>query len=903
MIALLAFFAFPLNASASSKLIEITSKGPIQTSPTEVVSISFRVQNPDTTYVQFNINFELPNGWSTISGGGLIDLPAKGNAMRIASFKIPPDAVSGDFKVRALLESSTSGKLLDTSEIQISVLPAPKIELYLNGTAKAQILAGEKFNLEFNIQNTGNVPLLVDFSLKAIDPGKAKILSPSLLLGLDEKGVVPVEVEVPDTIDRVEDVIIILAAKASQVFNGEIAVEKSFSYRFTVYPKSSGKVDEYIRLPGKVAVRVLVEDRNEVRSSGQVEVSLKGALNEQKTDEIDLLYRGPNPGRNMIFFTKEENAHLAYKTKNFGLFLGDGYFDLSPLVDISRSGRGAELDATFSDFGIGTFFSRSSKGQSTEDAFGLDLNYMFDEENKLSFNFLETAVGGRRTSFLDDRKVYGVRGQFGDPDESNLDIEYSWGGFDGRIDSDNALRVDARLHKEDLDFRFKHVDAGNDFPGYYRDQTSNEIAGSIPLGEDFNINGNWRQQRRNFGEGENSSIIDDRFFRIGAGYNSPNAGSISFDYIDQTRRDIFENPRFDNTERFWRVGANLMLNDLTLGGRLELGDNEDRIRKATVMHLSQLGMFSWRVNENLFISGFGEYKRGDFFNIDRRNSIRTGMTLRYNPTKSTFLSSGFNCEVERHSLRRWNFPFTFRYTFADGDELEIRARHSIRSKGTYRDDDTAVMVEYSIPLSIPLDRRDDIGTLSGVVRDLENNGAGIKDILVRTENKAALTDENGSYTIKGLGIGRHYVTVESQNLGVNRITIPRTPTYVDIPAGTIKLDFDVVTASNINGRVFIPSNKEDIADKGLMDILVELTYEDCVERILTDESGRFTFENLKPGTYKITMDNTRIPAHYHLEKDKYEFELKPGETLEMNIQVVEDLVKVQIIQSGELSTE
>ena len=875
----------------------------IKASPKDVISKSCRLRNPYIENAAYRMIVELPDGWSLVMGDGKVALAPQQSVLRVVSFRIPSNASSGTYNARIVLESDETSDILDSTNMEITVLPTPQIELMQLGIVKNQLIAGEKVKFEISVSNTGNVPLDVTFDSQISDPGKVQTKPSPMRLEKEETAIIPVEVGFADNIVKVENVTHSFRVKAFCDGYRELTVEKSLTNSFTIFPTSSGKVDEYVRLPGELSFRANVENRDKARSGGQIELKFEGSLDEEETKGVDVLYCGPSPDKNLVFFTKDETAHIAYNTENFGIFLGDGFYDLTPMIDSSRSGRGVEIDTDFDVLSFDAYYARSSKGSTLEKALGAELIIPIDENNEISINLLDTDVNESGSSVLKDKTIWGIRGQFGKKDESNIDIEYARGGNSNDPDKGEAIRIDGRLQDKDFNLRFRHIDSEPNFPGNYRDQKYDEIAAQVPLGNDFDINGSWRRQRRNLDGGLlDWSKFDERNISVGANYNVPGMANISLDYIDKINRDVSETPRFDNMERFWRLAVSLNVGNVTLGGRWELGDNEDRLRDATILHISQLGMLSWKVSDDLFISGYANYLRGDSMDINRPSTIRTGLNFNFDLNQSTMLSSGFACDVQRHSYRRWNIPVTFRHSFPNGDQLEIRGRHTIRSRGGHSDSDTAVMVEYSIPLGIATERRKNIASIRGTVRDMENNNTGMKGVLVRAGDKASLTDDEGRYSIKGLPLGKYLLIIQGNNLE-NKITIPRTPMQVDLPGGTVNLDFDIITASTVSGKVFIPSPDDESKIITLKDVLIEISSGDEIERTMTDENGEFAFSDQRPGKYTLTVDSKNLPQHYHLEKAVYEFELKPGDEFTIDAQVVEDIVKVQIIKSGELKTE
>ena len=69
-------------------------------------------------------------------------------------------------------------------------------------------------------------------------------------------------------------------------------------------------------------------------------------------------------------------------------------------------------------------------------------------------------------------------------------------------------------------------------------------------------------------------------------------------------------------------------------------------------------------------------------------------------------------------------------------------------------------------------------------------------------------------------------------------------------------------------------------------------------RRVTDEKGRFWFEELQPGRWTLKVDKERLPEYHYCEREQFDFELSPGGGETLDIRVLPRKRTVRIIQEG-----
>jgi hypothetical protein len=175
--------------------------------------------------------------------------------------------------------------------------------------------------------------------------------------------------------------------------------------------------------------------------------------------------------------------------------------------------------------------------------------------------------------------------------------------------------------------------------------------------------------------------------------------------------------------------------------------------------------------------------------------------------------------------------------------------------------------------------------------------------------------------------------VDKSSIGLERVTVKKSPLTVQIKEGkTTKMDIGVVNASRIFGRIMAhdykyktPQETPDIEGRilleskqestgkpfkselveagGLSSILVEINDGEEFLQQRTDTKGNFSFEGIRPGTWKLLVNEEDLPSDFRLEQKEFEIQVKPSEEKEVFIKAIPRLRRVQILEKEELKIE
>jgi hypothetical protein len=164
-----------------------------------------------------------------------------------------------------------------------------------------------------------------------------------------------------------------------------------------------------------------------------------------------------------------------------------------------------------------------------------------------------------------------------------------------------------------------------------------------------------------------------------------------------------------------------------------------------------------------------------------------------------------------------------------------------------------------------------IGNIDGFIfKDLnsdgimERNEAPVADVIVWLgKNKATFTDIFGYYKFAGVRGRKAYINLDTSTLPTGFVlTVPATQgTFIE-QHRTVRLNFGISSRSEIYGYVFEDKNDNGIYDKddfGIRDVIINL--EDKSIRG-TDNSGRYSFSNVKTGEHTLAVDLNSLPIYY-----------------------------------------
>ncbi|WP_304511440.1 MSCRAMM family protein [Desulfobacula sp.] len=480
-------------------------------------------------------------------------------------------------------------------------------------------------------------------------------------------------------------------------------------------------------------------------------------------------------------------------------------------------------------------------------------------------------------------------------------------------------------------YRLEYIYAEPEFPGYYQDKEY--ISGNFffPIRKELTLNATIRQEKNNLDlDPLLESAALSRYGQIGLNYRFKTGTTISIESRFRTREDRLAGPDFDDRELTHKVRLGQSFKKLFFNVSAELGKAKDRLKDQTSDLGIYEGSFYFMPTHNQSYGSYVRYSTYKDPESEGRDTINTGLTGAFKIAKRANL----RLKLDRYHIigndsgDRHNFDLALNYLFPNKSRISAHGRHTLYGRNSDQEDETAFIVEFTVPFGLPVGRKRSIGMLEGYVRDQET-GQPIKNAILRLSGVPAVTDSDGEFTFPALKPGAFYLNIDSASIGLERIPVQRTPLKVDIEGGKeTSIEIGITKSADLTGKVMVYEFAEEdglqkgfsiskgekkatgeegkgkmVEACGLANVLLEFKSKLEIWRVLTDRKGRFRFDDVRPGQWTLTVRADNLPEYHYLEKDIFEIELAPGEKKEMLIRVLPRKRTIQIIEQGEILIE
>jgi hypothetical protein len=381
-------------------------------------------------------------------------------------------------------------------------------------------------------------------------------------------------------------------------------------------------------------------------------------------------------------------------------------------------------------------------------------------------------------------------------------------------------------------------------------------------------------------------------------------------YEDFSKEDRLVPSDYNFEERVLILGIGQILNKFSLQTYIQGGKREDKLtgsQNEPIERYTVLASFSPGQGQtySLFAqTGHDRYSP----TFQRTNTAGVSASWRINNTLNFFVNYQMNNINLDNKREQHNLFSTLVYTLPNNHFLSFKYRW-LEFKDT-KAQENAFFVAYSIPLGIPVSKKKGLGVLKGRIYDGEKtDGSPIANVILTANGVTAVTDKKGEFIFPGLKPGTYSLRLEQNTIGLQRVTSEKFPLVVEIKEEkTNYIDVAVVNSCNVSGEVVVSGARENEKDgskkiKRLGDVLVEIRTDKEVLREQTDNSGKFSFKGIRPGTWNLKFYPNNLPVNHSFDKEEFQLDLKPGEEKVVAGNVAPRSKQIQMIDEGEIKKE
>ena len=880
-------------AAAQAPCIELTrgGEGALLTAPGKIVTVAVVAANRSASLRRLDSHLILPPSWRGLTPDESFTLAPAQADTRLLSFAVPSTAPAGTYRLVFSVTDNGVPPCRSELALEVRVTALRSIDLRIEDPPR-YVIAGASAALALVVRNLGNEPARLVLAARGGESLSAVPDSPVVsLLPMDTRRLA---VTIRAGADAGENVRVVVTVRAVLARDTTVAV--SATCLVEVIPRVSEGETHFHEIPLAVKVRAAGESG---QSGGQLEIAGGGTLTDRGTSRADVLLRTPDIQTKSILGLHDE-YRLSYLSESAQFALGDRAYELSPLTELARYAFGAYGRVTSGALSAGGFVNQTRFYSPLAREQGGFVGYGVTPDLDVSANFL-------RKEDTHTSNVATARGIVRPAEGTSLELEYGVSTLDGGNDDAWGARL---LGVQDwISYDARIVHAGPSYGGYYRDVNLTTASLNARPWENLRLEAFAQEQRQNL-LGDTLQLVAprDRYMQFGAGWGE----LLAVYYREVDERDLLPAPKFDRAERTIQVRSGWSFPNGNLYASVDLGGSRE--------YLLQTSGPLRRVQLSASVRPESHQSYGCTVEYEQQPNLYAGQQME---TWSGSLSAAIEVAARLHVLgsiygTRIASPFVQSYTLADlSVAYELPSRHTITVRGRQGifapaggGKDQAFLLEYAIPLSVPVTRLTGSGVVRGRVVD-ESTQRPLERVVLYAGGATAVTDDDGEYEFPSLKPDVYALQVDLGSAGVGRVTARPGPFLVTVLGGEeARLDIGVLPASSIAGEFAVydfteaartDTTRGDIVKSGAASgILVELAGGGEVFRRFTDNRGRFRFDDLRPGTWVIRVSGEGLPEYHYMDRDSARFTLAPRARIDTTFRVLPRRRRIRILEEREI---
>jgi hypothetical protein len=858
--------------------LEITSPSLCEVNSGEVIYLSAMVNNSGPTLFEGQLTIASPEGWHSAPQGPLnVTLEPEESKLFIFAIKICQYALAGEHPITIKLNACSDLQRTIVARVQ------PKIDIIarVEGCKEAYNL-NQMAPLYIRYTNNGNAPLKVLIETQTEPKCKIEYNSGPYEIPPYESIEMPI-ILVPESSSL--DFSQFLLVKLIDVETNEQLYQNPMTLKFM----SSGRVvdDEYVRIPGYAKALALSDRHKNILA---VEYAGGGLIDAETNRYMNFFFRIPTESQYVIY-NIDQRIYFGTYDDRWKLDIGDTIYELSPLTQNFRYGRGFNVEYADEKYSAGVHYTQNTlRCQETPREFCAYAQVNPNEKSTFAANYLHKVQQEIPTS-----NIFTVQSIVNYPYNFTSELEIGK-NFVSQKKAEDTWGYRFETHGKvfrDTWFSLEKVYAGPEFYGYYNNLHLFSSALDFPVSNQMRLNLSTSTLHQNFclcDEEKYEAIIPkQREFSANLTYSLNDACSLGFNGLLLRGKDLGETRQYNFYQKWCGFSVALASRGYNFNAIVSFGQQRDYLTHKTIHMLQRYYAF---LNKN-FSSNLGGSVFLDSGNINYYDAKpwRSGYggSLYYRYASTGYLSLFFQkLKHTADTLDLTQVSLNCSYMFKNLHRIDLLAQH-YRYRSHYPND-TVVLFSYTIPLNVTVGTRKDIGHLSGTVHDSWNN-CEVGGAIVNCCRAQSTTNEDGSFAFRSVPRGEQQPDLAM--LPDNLIAESNHSPNVQIFGGKISyISIPVVPACSIEGEVILfgyadifallsdPTKTETIPLNGLDGIRIAIANEneDEVYSCVTNKKGIFNFPKLRPGDWHIKVFSDQIPELHEFSMNNLIITILPAET-------------------------
>ncbi|MBN1410944.1 MAG: hypothetical protein JW969_08865 [Spirochaetales bacterium] len=922
LILLLTLFWPAIEAAGEEGLVNIVYTGSrtIQIKPQNKITLPFLITNNTRETKAVPAEVKLPENWRVILNDPGTDLAPGKSELRFLIIFIPKKTRAGNYEVRYIYADEKEPGLSTGITIPVTVLPEKEISFEILECPE-YIITGEPYTVFFRVTNEGNFEVPIEINIKSESD------LPYVFHSLTDKPfekvmawdsrTFSVSVDTASEKKYREHTLVISASVGPETVD-TTPLEPIFLHtNVELIPREQKVANIFYTYPLLLETYGLLDYNDGLNGIFQATLSGNGSLDEEGAHHFNFLARKRVDSFGDLLVNSQDKYWAHYWTDLYDFVLGDYLFYLSPLLENYEYGRGFQTTWNFSSFRTGAYIHQNSYNDTAPFNIGLFGGYNLPQGEEYAANLYQINLNvlARAAESL----LLGVHQKWNPDNRFHAEL-------DTAIASNAALGLyPAFLLKTSGDFGW--IDYGLSgayadplFPGSIQDRyfVIGSLAASF-LDDSLYITSSYKQDQTNIllNPGLQDALLM-RVYQLGGDYRFglPNQ-VLKLNWTLESRTDLLPVKDYDSLQNTLRIEYSHPMDAFLLGGTAEFGLKNDFL-----------------YNQDIF-SHYYDFSLTH--NIDNNSSWQARLYYGGNIYSSTAasqhfgISGRFNTRVEDLSiaLKANNdyifepaglinasllFNGTLSYHFGSSHILSVDTLYQLSWLFTDWDNHFVLAIYYSTPLEMPIGRKKNLGLIRGRLVTADT-GKPLKDIIIRLGKNAILTDDSGYFVFSGLPQGTYYLDCNLTKLGPNYLPTIKKPIEVFVEKGKdTEITIPIIEGGSIQGQVLLYNFEEQglginegkerklIESGGIQGAILEMSNNTEFKRRVTDRRGKFSFEEILPGSWTLRVIVPGLPGYYYIEKAQMDLNFTAGRNLTILFRVLPKNRTVSFLQEETVLT-
>jgi hypothetical protein len=911
---LIVFLSGTLSGHARGLESRATGNQLFESKPKNVITAAFEVTNTTDQRIECMPSIKLPPGWKPITSLNSFWLERNQTSVILVSFYVPDDALAKPYDIECIFVSTHDPSISTHQSITVRVLPVAGLKIRLIDSPRS-VISGQGYVASFLVTNESNQEQNIMLHILSSNDFPFSADAHEFSLSPGGSQAVHVTIQTHEVINaglthRVE---------CTAIVTGKEEIRDQAQSFVEIIPLQ-GRTDIYNTIPTTIRLRQALETNDKTTTPFQAEVQGEGALDETGTKYISFLFRGPDTLDKSLSGTRD-NYTLRTWSNAYDLTIGDAQFSLSELTEQYLPARGADGLIAYKGLSLRSYYAKSQwvapKTTETAATFG----YAPTEGARFAVNCLskdQENMGSSDKLLTTTAELKPI--QF-------LNIQFEGGLGKHLEEQSNAYLVKLSYLSNSIVSRIKYLYAAPNFPGYYQDKELFSLDLSSPLTDSLNVTAAFNQEKNNLDMDElKQSAAFDTLYQTGLDYRNGRDTTYTATWQYRTTKDRMDVPAFDYSTNTLRFGVLQNYTNLSLNLFGEAGKKDDQLTSSSeLIYQVSSSMYLHMTNGQTY-GGYLRYAQGQNAEVGKDQNLTAGI----NSSLIIASNTGFQCSAQMDTYsdstigNKYMLTSSLTHTFFSKSTVSLQASHTFceHHENNNNNDETSIQLEYSYPFNLPVGRKNGSSSVSGIVRDTFT-GEALANVLLRLDDMTAATGKDGRFIFSSARPGVSYLSIDASRLGFDKIPTCQNPLPIKLEGGQEKiLEIDITKKAILTGRVVlygigndkttslyevdqsagIGSLKEPSPEpkeiSGLANVLVELATTDETLRVLTDNQGRFRFNEVRPGKRILQVATDTLPKYYGFDKNNVSLEIGPGQTQEIIIKALPKKRSIQIIDQG-----